>query len=380
MSQPIDVRRLLAEHPIIDGHNDLPWRIGETYGGSVDAVPFETGDPGGQTDLPRLRAGGVGGQFWSVYVSSTLPEPEAAVATLEQLDVVRRLADRYADHLTFATSADEAEAAMAAGRIASLAGVEGGHSIASSLGVLRMLHALGARYLTLTHNHNTPWADSATDEPRHGGLTDFGLDVVRELNRLGMIVDLSHVAHSTMRDALAVTRAPAIFSHSGAYGVTDTPRNVPDDVLATLAAGGGVCMVPFVSYFVSQRVRDYQLEAGTAADTEGIAVNDLGAMRPWWEAWKAAHPAPPATVDDLVAHLEYLRDVAGVDHLGIGADYDGADDFPIGMDDVSAYPRLVAALAERGWSAADLAKLTGGNVLRALHDVEAAARAGASVY
>lgn len=369
----VDIPRLLAEHPIVDGHNDLPWRIAEAYAGDVDAVPFEAGDPGGHTDLPRLRAGGVGGQFWSVYVSSTLPEPEAAVATLGQLDVVRRLASRYDAHLSLSTSADEAAAAMASGRIASLIGVEGGHSIASSLGVLRMLHALGARYLTLTHNHNTPWADSATDEPRHGGLTDFGRDVVRQLNRLGMIVDLSHVAHPTMRDALAVTSAPAIFSHSGAYGVTDTPRNVPDDVLRDLAAGGGVCMMPFVTYFVSQRVRDYQQEAGAAALAEGIATNDLSAMKPWWKRWKAAHPAPEGTVDDVLAHLEHLREVAGVDHIGLGADYDGADDFPVGLGDVSSYPRLLEALADRGWSSTDLAALTGGNVLRVLRDVEAVA-------
>ncbi len=376
MTAPVDVRRLLAEHPLVDGHNDLPWRIREAYGGSVDAVPFVAGDPAGQTDLPRLRAGCVGGQFWSVYVSSALPEPEAVVATLEQLDVVRHLVDRHADHLALASTAAEVSAAFAAGRIASLIGVEGGHSIGSSLGVLRMLHALGARYLTLTHNHNTPWADSATDEPRHGGLTDFGREVVRELNRLGMLVDLSHVAHTTMRDALAVTRAPAVFSHSGAYGVTDTPRNVPDDVLGALAAGGGVCMVPFVSYFVSQAVRDHQQAAGAAAQAAGVAVNDLDAMRPWWQRWKADHPPPEATLDDIAAHVEHVREVAGVDHVGIGADYDGADDFPVGMGDVSAYPRLLEALAGRGWSAGDLAKLAGRNVLRVLRDAEAAASQG----
>ncbi len=364
------VRRLLEEHPLIDGHNDLPWRIRTAYDGRVASYPFESGDPAGHTDLVRLRRGGVGGQFWSVYVSSTLPEPEAAVATLSQLDVVRQFIDRYGEHLAFATTAAEVSAAFAAGRIASLIGVEGGHSIASCLGVLRMLHALGARYLTLTHNHATPWADSATDDPRHGGLTEFGLEVVRELNRLAMIVDLSHVAHTTMRDALTVTQAPVVFSHSGAYAVTDTPRNVPDDVLQRLARQGGVCMAPFVSYFVSQRVRDHMCEAEAAALAQGLPTNDVSVMHLWWQRWKTSHPAPAATVDDVVAHLEHLRDVAGIDHVGLGGDYDGAADFPVGLGDVASYPVLLDTLAERGWSAGDLVKLAGGNVLRVLRDVE----------
>lgn len=370
MSEAIDVRRLLAEHPLVDGHNDLPCRIRTEYDGDLASYSFAAGDPGGHTDLPRLRAGGVGGQFWAAYVSSTLPETEAAVATLEQIDLIRRLVARYPADLAVATSADELLAAVASGRIASLIGVEGGHAIGSSLAVLRAFHALGVRYLTLTHNHTTTWADSATDEPRHGGLTDFGRDVVRELNRLGMIVDLSHVAATTMRDALAVSAAPVMFSHSGAFAVTDTPRNVPDDVLTATARSGGVVMVPFVSYFISQRVRDYQAEAGAAATAQGVSTNDLSVMRPWWERYKATHPAPSASVDDVVAHLEHLRQVAGVDHVGLGGDYDGADDFPAGMGDVSCYPRLLARLAGRGWSTPDLAKLAGGNVIRVLRDVE----------
>ncbi|MBK9102704.1 MAG: dipeptidase [Austwickia sp.] len=371
-----EIRQLLADHPVIDGHNDLPWRIRTAYQGDLDRLPFREGDPGGHTDLPRLRTGGVGGQFWSVYVSSLLPEPDAAVQTLDQLDLVRRLCERYADRLAWATTADEVAAAVDHGRIASLIGVEGGHSIASSLGVLRMLHALGARYLTLTHNHATGWADSATDTPRHGGLTDFGRDVVGELNRLGMIVDLSHVAYTTMRDALAVTRAPVMFSHSSAYAVTDTPRNVPDDVLAALPGNGGVCMVAFVSYFVSQRVRDHQEEAGRAAQEDGVDTADLDVMKPWWQAWKAEHPAPVSTVADVVAHVEHVRDVAGIAHVGLGGDFDGADDFPEGLADVSGYPRLLTALADRGWSRADLAKLTGGNILRVLRAVEDVAARG----
>lgn len=367
-----------AQQPVIDGHNDFVWRIRTAYDGSVEALRFDEAEPGGHTDLPRLRRGGVGGQFWAVYVSSALPEPEAAVATLEQLDVVHRLITRYREHLALATTADEVDRAFADGRIASLIGIEGGHSIASSLGVLRMLHALGARYLTLTHNHATPWADSATDEERHGGLTGFGREVVRELNRLGMIVDLSHVAHTTMHDALDVTQAPVVFSHSGAFAVTDTPRNVPDDVLTRTANGGGVCMVPFVSYFVSQRVLDHQLEAGAAAQAQGVPTNDLAVMKPWWENWKADHPVPAATVDDVVAHLEHLRDVAGVDHVGLGGDYDGAEDFPVGMEDVACYPRLLERLAERGWSSDDLTKLAGGNILRVLRDVESVKEPAAS--
>lgn len=372
MASNSGVRRLPAEQQVIDGHNDFPWRIRTEYDGRVESLRFDEAEPGGHTDLPRLRSGGVGGQFWSVYVSSALPEPEAAVATLDQLDVVHRLICRYGEHLALATSADDVERALATGRIASLIGIEGGHSIASSLGVLRMLYALGARYLTLTHNHATPWADSATDDGHHGGLTEFGCEVVRELNRLGMIVDLSHVAHTTMRDALEVTSAPVIFSHSGAFAVADSQRNVPDDVLATLARGGGVCMVPFVSYFVSQQVLDHQREAGAAALAQGIPTNDLAAMKPWWERWKADHPAPAATVDDVVAHLEHIREVAGIDHIGLGGDYDGADDFPVGMEDVACYRRLLERLAERGWSSDDLSKLASDNIVRVLRDVESA--------
>ena len=323
---------LLADNPVIDGHNDLAWALRNRFGPDARAVlagiDLTQPQPDLHTDLPRLRRGGVGGQFWSVYVPCELAGHAAVTAVLEQIELVHALAAAYPEHLRLAGTADEVEAAIAAGRVASLLGAEGGHCIAESLGVLRALYRLGVRYLTLTHNKNVPWADSATDQPAAGGLTGFGRDVVAEMNRLGMLVDLSHVAASTMHDALDVTSAPVIFSHSSCRAVHDHPRNVPDDVLERLPGNGGVCMVTFVPKFVSAN--------------------------------------PKAGIADVVTHLEHVREVAGVEHVGIGGDYDGVATVPVGLEDVSTYPALFEALLDRGWNPADLAKLAGRNVLRVL--------------
>ena len=367
------LRELLRTHPLVDGHNDLPWRARALVGYDWDALDIAGSTPN-HTDLPRLAAGGVGAQFWSVFVPSTLPPDQAVIQTLEQIDAVHTMIGRYGDRLGLATTADQVDQVFASGRIASLMGAEGGHSIGCSLGTLRALYRLGVRYLTLTHNDNTPWADSATDEPALGGLSDFGREVVREMNRLGMLVDLSHVSADTMRDALAVTEAPVIFSHSSARAVCSSPRNVPDDVLETLAANGGTCMAVFAPQFVSQEVWDWKQVAAVAAAQEGIAATDLVAFEPWVEQYAATHPQPQATLEQVVTHLEHLREVVGVDHIGLGGDYDGVASLPVGLEDVSGYPRLLAALAERGWSDEDLIKLAGGNVLRTLRGAEAVAR------
>ena len=367
------LRDLLRDHPLVDGHNDLPWRARALVGYDWDALDIAGSTPN-HTDLPRLDAGGVGAQFWSVFVPSNLPPDQAVIQTLEQVDAVYTMVGRYSDRLGLATTADEVDEVFASGRIASLIGAEGGHSIGCSLGVLRILYRLGVRYLTLTHNDNTPWADSATDQPVLGGLSEFGREVVREMNRLGMLVDLSHVSADTMRDALAVSVAPVIFSHSSARAVCPSPRNVPDDVLETLAANGGTCMAVFAPQFVSPEVWDWKVGAAAAAVREGIASTDLVAFEPWVERYAVSHPRPRATLEQVVNHIEHLRDVAGVDHVGLGGDYDGVSTLPVGLEDVSGYPRLLAALAERGWSDDDLVKLAGANALRTLRDAEAVAR------
>ena len=280
----------------------------------------------------------------------------------------------YADQLAWATTADEVEQAWAGGRMASLVGAEGGHSINSSLGTLRQLHALGVRYLTLTHNANTPWADSATDRPVAGGLTAFGREVVREMNRTGMMVDLSHVSADTMRDALEVAQAPVLFSHSSARAVTDSPRNAPDDVLAAMARGNGVCMVTFVPKFVNAACADWHREMVAAAAAEGVAESDGTGFGAFEDRWVVDHPQPPAALIDVVAHVEHVREVAGIDHVGLGGDYDGVEVLPVGLEDVSTYPALLGALADRGWSRDDLARLTCRNVLRVMREVEAVSR------
>jgi len=368
------ITALLANHPVWDGHNDLPWAAREQVAYDLDRLDLAGDVPSTHTDLPRLRRGGVGAQFWSVYVDATWAGERAVTATLEQVDFVRTMTERYAGELALAVSAADVRAARASGRIASLMGAEGGHSIDSSLGALRMLHALGVRYLTLTHNDNVPWADSATDEPVLGGLSPFGHEVVREMNRIGMLVDLSHVSADTMRHALSTTQAPVMFSHSSARAVCNHPRNVPDDVLTTLADNGGLCMVTFVPKFISPSVRAWDVEASEAAAQVGVRSADFAAYRSFIETHQQTHPQPVATLADVVAHVEHVREVAGVDHIGLGGDYDGVGLLPVGLEDVASYPRLLEALAERGWSDEDLGKLTWGNAMRVLEGVEDVAR------
>ncbi|WP_416972595.1 dipeptidase [Streptomyces sp. 4F14] len=368
------VRELLAEFPVVDGHNDLPWALREQVHYDLAARDIAVRqDAHLHTDLPRLREGGVGAQYWSVYVRSDLPD--AVPATLEQIDCVRQLIDRHPDALRAAFTAADMEAARAEGRIASLMGAEGGHSIANSLGTLRGLYALGVRYMTLTHNDNIAWADSATDVPNVGGLTAFGREVVREMNRLGMLVDLSHVAATTMRDALDTSSAPVIFSHSSSRAVCDHPRNIPDDVLERLPANGGMAMVTFVPKFVLQAAVDWTAAADDnmrahgfhhlATTPEAMAVH---------RAFEETHPRPVATVSTVADHLDHMREAAGVDHLGIGGDYDGTAFTPEGLRDVSGYPNLLTELLDRGWSRTDLAKLTWRNAVRVLGAAEDVAR------
>ncbi|OQD55648.1 membrane dipeptidase [Streptomyces phaeoluteigriseus] len=367
-------RELLRAHPVVDGHNDLPWALREQVRYDLDARDIATDQHTHlHTDIPRLRAGGVGAQYWSVYVRSDLPD--AVPATLEQIDCVRQLIDRHPEALRAALTAADMEAARAEGRIASLMGAEGGHSIANSLGTLRGLYALGVRYLTLTHNDNVDWADSATDVPKAGGLTAFGREVVREMNREGMLVDLSHVAATTMRDALDVSAAPVIFSHSSSRAVCDHPRNIPDDVLERLPANGGIAMVTFVPKFVLQAAVDW-----TAAADENMRAHGFHHLDTTAEAMKVhrafeeSNPRPVATVATVADHLDHMREVAGIDHLGIGGDYDGTAFTPEGLNDVSGYPNLLAELLDRGWSHPDLAKLTWRNAVRVLGAAEDVSR------
>ncbi|MDQ1482485.1 MAG: rane dipeptidase [Actinomycetota bacterium] len=368
------VTELLRRHPLIDGHNDLAWEARQQASYDFDRLDLSQRLATTHTDLPRLRAGGVGAQFWSVWVPSTLTGGTAVIQTLEQVDAVHQMVARYGDQLGFARTADELEAVFASGRIASLMGAEGGHSIGCSLAALRMLHVLGVRYMTLTHNDNVPWADSATDEPACGGLSPFGVEVVREMNRIGMLVDLSHVSADTMHDALAVSEVPVMFSHSSARVVCDMTRNVPDDVLEVLGKKGGICMVTFVPDFVSPAAGQWRKEASVAAVAAGVNPNDHVAFDRFALTYRKKHAKPTATISQVVTHIEHVRDVAGVNHVGIGGDFDGTADLPIGLEDVSGYPRLFVALADRGWSYQDLTKLAGGNVLRVMRDAEAGAR------
>ncbi len=372
---------MLRRFPLIDGHNDLPWALRERAGGARgDPVAVDLAAPvdGTHTDLPRLAAGGVGAQFWSVFVPASFTEDRAVATVLEQIDVARRMIAAYPEALGLALTAGDVERIFADGRIASLLGAEGGHAIAGSLGVLRMLYALGVRYMTLTHNANVGWADSATDEPQAGGLTGFGREVVREMQRIGMLVDLSHVAASTMHHALDVAQAPVIFSHSSAKAVTDSPRNVPDDVLARLAGNGGVCMVTFVPAFVSQPCADWLNDLKAEAVRRGLDPKDFSQLYGIKAEWEDSHPPPRATLAQVADHVEHVRTVAGVSHVGLGGDFDGTPDVTAGLEDVSAYPALFAELLARGWTEADCAALAGGNLLRALRTAETFARSAST--
>jgi len=361
---------MLSRFPLIDGHNDLPWEIRTEASSDLDLAAIDQRLPRFHTDIPRLVEGGVGGQWWSVYVPGKLAPDEAVRVTLEQVDIVHRMIERYPSRFKLALTADDVTSAFDGGRIASLLGAEGGHSIGGSLGVLRSLHALGVRYMTLTHNQNVGWADAATDVPDVGGLSAFGREVVREMQRLGMLVDLSHVAVSTMKDALDTARAPVIFSHSSARAITDSPRNVPDDVLRGLARNDGVCMVTFVPAFVSQDCADWLVGLKQAAESRGLDSNDLAAVFSLATEYSAEHPPPAATLEEVVAHVEHVAEVAGIAHVGIGGDFDGTPDLPAGLEDVSRYPALFGELARRGWTEEDLKALAGGNILRVMRAAE----------
>src|SRR5579862_2233166 len=380
------IERILAQTPLIDGHNDLPWEIRERFGGDVSkldlsrstlALPAPEGSPPLMTDIPRLRAGHVGGQFWSVFIPVEVKGPAAVQMTVEQIDIVKQMCARYPNDFAMAYTAADVIRAHKAGRIAALIGVEGGHQINDSLDVLRAYYDLGARYMTLTHSANTAWADSATDNPAHHGLTPFGKEVVREMNRLGMLIDLSHVSEETMRAALAVSEAPVIYSHSSARALVDHPRDVPDDVLRLVAANGGVVMVNFFPGYVSEARRRW--DADRAAEVArynsppfgGLYIGQPERARAAMAEWERAHPQPPVGIGDVADHIDHIRKVAGVDHVGLGSDFDGIPEAPAGLDGVDKYPALLQELARRGWSDADLAKLAGENLLRVMGQAQA---------
>ena len=355
---------------LIDGHNDLLWELRRFRERGEDEPDIAQRCPGLQTDLPRLAEGGVGGQFWSVYVPSDLPPDVAVTRTLEQIDALFRLVRRHPDHLELARTAGDVERIAASGKVASMIGVEGGHSIGGSLGVLRILARLGAGYLTLTHNDDTPWADASTGDHPHGGLTAFGEEVVRELNRTGVLVDLSHVSADVMRQAIDVSEAPVIFSHSSARALADVSRNVPDDVLELVGRTGAVVMVTFVPAFLTPD--------GAETNAAGLAAwrrlklehpDDPDAVGAALDAWFDAHQVP-AALGDVADHIDHVREVAGIDAVGIGSDFDGAGTMPEGLGDVARFPALFEALAARGYSEADRAKIAGGNVLRVMRAAE----------
>ena len=368
------VERAQAIHkevPLIDGHNDYPWAVRENVASDLDKLDISRSQPSIMTDIARLRAGGVGGQFWSVYVPADMQGQTAVTATLEQIDIVHRMLRKYPETFELALTADDVERIFEKGKIASLIGMEGGHSIDNSLGALRMFHRLGARYMTLTHSRNVPWADSATDTPAFNGLSEFGEQVVREMNWLGMLVDLSHVSPDTMADAIRVSQAPVIFSHSSARAVNDVPRNVPDNVLQMLPESGGVVMVTFVPGFLSPEVTAWgKLQAAEENRLKQQSPNDAGALKNGMEAWLKANPAPRATVADAADHIDHIRKVAGIDHIGLGGDFDGITSVPEGLEDVSKYPSLTAELLRRGYKDDEIKKILGLNILRVMRDAE----------
>lgn len=369
-------RSILRETPLIDGHNDLPWQFRQRANNHVGKIDLDSDtsllDPPMHTDIARLRRGQVGAQFWALYVPSSLEGPGAARVLFEQIDVTRRIIARYPETFVLATCADDIIHAFADGKIASVLAIEGGHAIENSLAVLRQAFVAGARYMTLTHNDNIAWADAATDEPRLGGLSAFGKEVVREMNRIGMMVDLSHAARATMHDALDVSEAPVIFSHSGARAVCEHPRNVPDDVLQRVHDIEGLVMATFVPSFVSEEARDHrsasEAEEGRL-EGEGLEADEVKRRA---GAWLEANPAPSATLQQVADHIDHLRDVAGIDHVGIGGDFDGITMVPRGLEDVSKYPDLLAELLHRGYSGDDVAKVAGRNLLRVMYEVEVA--------
>jgi membrane dipeptidase len=366
-------RALHRAVPVFDGHNDYPWEVRAVADKDLSRLDIRGPQPKTMTDIPRLRQGGVGAQFWSVYVPASLQGQGAVTAALEQIDIVHQMMARYPETFELARTADDVERIWKAGKIASLIGMEGGHAIDSSLGALRMFARLGAKYMTLTHSKNVPWADSATDTPEHGGLTPFGEDVVREMNRLGMIVDMSHVSPDTMDDVLRVTQAPVIFSHSSARALCDHPRNVPDAVLRKLPANGGVVMVSFVRGFTTPAHAAWDAaEEAEQARVEKAHPNDEAAVKAEMAAWDAAHPRPPVTIAHVADHIDHVRQVAGIDHVGYGSDFDGISAGPDGLEDVSTFPALTAELLRRGYSDEDVKKVLGLNLLRVMRAVEAA--------
>lgn len=363
-------RAILREVPLIDGHNDLPWELRERFWSSFDSLDIARRQPRVMTDIGRLRAGGVGAQFWSTYTPPDARNPSPARAGMEQNDIVHRLVARYPETFVFARTAADIERAHRDGKIASLIGLEGGHMIENSLGMLRAFYRDGVRYLTLTHSRNTDWADASTDAPVHGGLTPFGREVVREMNRLGMLVDLSHVSDSTMWDVLAVTEAPVIFSHSSSRYFAPHARNVPDDVMRAVAENGGVIMVNFVPEFIWRATYDWSLLRDSVIAALRARRLDSAAGREALRAWERAHPMPRPTLAVVADHLEHLRQVAGVDHLGLGSDFDGISATPLGLEDVSTFPALLAELLRRGWPEEDVKQVAGRNVLRVLRETE----------
>ena len=379
------VEQVLLRTPLIDGHNDLPWEIRERFKSDLAAfdlkadtqhLPYPPDGAPLMTDIPRMRAGLMGGQFWSVWIPSGMKGPEAVQTTLEQMDLVKRMAARYSGDFEMAYSAADVRRIHQSHRIAALIGIEGGHQINNSLAALRQMYDAGARYMTLTHTLNTGWADSATDTPVHHGLTPFGIEVVHEMNRLGMLVDLSHVSPDTMRAALAASEAPVIFSHSSARAVVDHPRNVPDDVLRAVAANGGVVMVNFAPGYVSDA--RYHWDADEAAERArfnnppyiGLYIGQPERAKAALAAWTEKHPRPTATLAQVADHADHIRQVAGIDHVGLGSDFDGMGDAPVGLDGVDKYPALLEELMRRGWTDADIAKIAGENVLRVMAAAE----------
>ncbi len=365
-------RQIHASRPVVDGHNDLPWALRKAGHAGLEDMNLLERQDGLHTDLPRLAEGGVGVQFWSVWVPASDETPLRT--TLEQIDLVHRMAAKYPDQMALVGSAEDAVSVADSGKVAGLLGAEGGHSIENSLGALRSLYLLGVRYLTLTHSRSTAWADSATDEAKHGGLTTFGRDVVREMNRLGMAVDISHCSAETMRDALDASAAPVIASHSSVYAIAPHPRNVPDDVLRGVAAGGGVVMVCFYPPFVVPETARLAVDLAAREQemrSAGVGEEEIGAFhnRRWRD-----NPPDVGSVKSVVDHIEYIADLVGVEHAGIGSDFDGMSITPAGLEDVSCYPNLTAELLERGWAEPEVRAVLGGNALRALAAVEAASQ------